>query len=94
MINILSRIFKKIHFKYEFINLLSFFIGMFASSAMISFIIYKYYSWAIISGLLAWIGFAVLLQRHEEVIYKEITLKLLKSYDQEKVKDVIEIIHE
>lgn len=94
MMNILNKLFKRIQFKHEFLNLLSFFVGLLASSAMLSCIIYRSYSWAIFSGIVGWLGFTFLLKRHKEVIYQEITLKLLRKYDQDKVKDVLEIIRE
>ncbi|SJZ37852.1 hypothetical protein [Selenihalanaerobacter shriftii] len=94
MIKTLTNLLKRIRFKHEIMNLFSFFIGMFSSSAMVSFIIYGSLEWAIISGIVGWIGFSVLFKRYEKVIYKEITIKLLKNCDHNKVKDVLEIIHE
>ncbi|MBM7624892.1 hypothetical protein [Sporohalobacter salinus] len=94
MLKSLTQLFKRVHFKFEMLNLLSFFIGMLASAAMISFIIYHSYQWALISGIGSWLGFSFLFKRHKEIIYREITVKLLQNYDQNKVKDVLEIIHE
>ncbi|SDC37357.1 MULTISPECIES: hypothetical protein [unclassified Candidatus Frackibacter] len=90
----LSRLISKVHFGHELVNLISFFIGMLASSAMVSFIIYGAYEWAFLSGLFGWLGFSVLFSRYEKTIYRKITLKLLRNYDHDKVRDVLKIIRE
>lgn len=94
MLKSLTQLFKRFHFKFELLNFLSFVISMSASAAMINFIIYKSYSWAFISGIASWLGFSLLFKRHKKIIYREITVKLLQDYNQDKVKDVLETIHE
>ncbi|MCK8823731.1 hypothetical protein [Fuchsiella alkaliacetigena] len=93
MLSIFTGLLKKINFKHEFINLLSFFIGIFSTSIMITYIISNKYQLAILTGIIAWLAFSLLFKRYERMVYRNITLKLLTDYDQEKVESLLKTIH-